>query len=395
MKYYLFGFLLALFSLGAEASVVKENNVVAQNDSSLLKTWFNSSMFRGNSKDSLVRERHKKTFFHQIGKGFSKFFREFNNIDTTYIEPQRYNYTFMMQQTTTYEMYSLSDKSGQKITFAPDMSVRLGPYFGWRWIFLGYTFDLKHLNAKSDHTSKKELDLSLYSSLLGVDLFWRQTGNDYKIDRLTLGKDVNTASIKNTPFSGLKASIRGFNLYYVFNHRRFSYPAAYAQSTIQRKSAGSFLAGIGYTRHSLDLDLKDLESVIREKLEPELGDQAHVDTTLMTNKVKYTDVSFTGGYAYNWVFAKNCLFNASLSVGLAYNASSSDIEHKTHTIKDFNVKNFNLDGVGRFGFVWNNMRWYVGTSAIIHSYNYKKGQFSTNNSFGSFNLYVGYNFGKR
>lgn len=397
VKWMLLSIWMIFVFLPVDASTGRETDVVATaQDSSLIKTWFNASMFQGNSKDSLVRARHKKTFFHQVGKGFTRFFREFNMIDTTYIEPQHYNYTFMLQQTTTYEMYSLSDKSGQKISFSPDMSVRLGPYFGWRWVFLGYTFDLKHLQSKSNHTSKKEFDLSLYSSLLGIDLFWRQTGNDYKIDRLSLGKDINTSSIKNTPFGGLKSSIRGFNLYYIFNHRKFSYPAAYAQSTVQRKSAGSFLAGIGYTRHSLDLDLKELESVIRSKLGSEIGeDAAHVDTMLMTSKVKYTDLSVTGGYAYNWVFAKNFLFNASLSMGLAYNSSSSDVEHKSHTIKDFNFKNFNLDGVGRFGLVWNNTRWYVGTSAIIHSYNYKKKQFSTNNSFGSFNLYVGYNFCKK
>lgn len=34
--------------------------------------------------------------------------------------------------------------------------------------------------------------------------------------------------------------------YYTFNHRRFSYPAAFTQSYIQRRSAGSWLAGISY-----------------------------------------------------------------------------------------------------------------------------------------------------
>lgn len=364
-------------------------------DTSLLKTWFNTSMFKGNSPDSVVRARHKKTLFHQVGQLFTKFFREFNNTDTTYIEPQHYNYTFMLQQTTTYEKYSLSNKAGQKVVFSPDMSFRLGPYIGWRWVFLGYTFDLSHISMSSEHTSKKEFDLSLYSSMLGVDLFWRQTGNDYKIESFSMGNNANTSAIRDTPFSGIKSSIRGFNLYYVFNHRKFSYPAAYAQSTVQRKSAGTALVGIGYTRHKLDIDLQALEQVVSEKLSPTLGSVAHIDTTLMYSKVKYTDVSMSGGYAYNWVFAKNFLFNISLSLGLAYNSSSSDIEHKTHTIKDFSFKNFNLDAIGRFGLVWNNTRWYAGMSSVIHSYNYKKEQFSTNNSFGSFNIYVGYNFGKK
>ena len=49
--------------------------------------------------------------------------------------------------------------------------------------------------------------------------------------------------------------------------------------------------------------------------------------------------------------------------------------------------------IGRFGIVYNNMRWYAGASVIVHTNNYHKPRFRTNNTFGSMNLYVGYNFG--
>ena len=39
--------------------------------------------------------------------------------------------------------------------------------------------------------------------------------------------------------------------YYSFNHRRFSFPAAFTQSYIQRQSAGSWLAGISYQGGSI------------------------------------------------------------------------------------------------------------------------------------------------
>lgn len=91
--------------------------------------------------------------------------------------------------------------------------------------------------------------------------------------------------------------------------------------------------------------------------------------------MKYSDISVSCGYAYNWVFAKNFLFNASLSLGLAYNKSKSDTEHSRLDIHDFSFNNFNLDGIGRFGIVWNNTKWYAGASAVIHTYNYKKNSF--------------------
>ncbi len=382
---------------GEMATALPVGERVAASDTFDLKTLFNSAMFKPNATDSLTRARHKKTFFHRLGNVFTRFFREFNQIDTSYIEPQRYNYTVMLQNTNTYEVYTLYSAKGQKISFAPDPSWRLGPYVGWRWVFLGYTLDLKHINAKSSHTNKKEFDLSLYSSLLGVDLFWRQTGNDYHIQNMSLGDNVKTDAMHKVDFDGFKASIKGLNLYYIFNHRKFSYPAAYSQSTIQRRSAGSWMVGFGYTEHRLEVDWDKLSQLVDERLGKQATDDAtaRIDSSLMFSKVSYSDYSATVGYAYNWVFAKNWLFNASVSVGAAYNHSRSDAERDKFDLKNFNFKNFNLDGVGRFGIVWNNMKWYAGASTIIHTYNYKKGHFSTNNSFGSVNVYVGVNFGKK
>ena len=395
-----------------DQSKTDQNKTVA--DSSLMKTLFNSTMFKGNSEDSLTRARHEKTFFHRLGKTFTNFFREFSNINEQYIEPQHYNYTVMLQNTNTYEVYTLYGEEGQRISFAPDPSWRLGPYLGWRWVFLGYTVDLKHINMKSNHSSKKEFNLSLYSSLLGVDLFWRQTGNDYHIQRMSLGDDVNTDALRKVSFDGFKGSIKGLNLYYIFNHRKFSYPAAYSQSMKQKLSAGSWMVGLGYTQHQLEVDWDKLSNIVDERLnqksrnqqnqeartqqnqEGEIQTEAKIDSSLMFSKVRYSDYSATVGYGYNWVFAKNWLFNASLSVGLAYNHSrSDDPEQDKFNLKNFNFKNFNIDGVGRFGVVWNNDKWYAGISSVIHSYNYHKDHFSTNNSFGSLNIYVGVNFGKK
>lgn len=142
---------------------------IGERDSIGFNVLFNRSMFQSNSPDSLIRE-NIKDFFHRVGM-FYEVFREFNVTDSSYIEPQHYNYTVMLQNTNTYEEYTLSSKEGQRISFAPDPTFRLGPYLGWRWVFLGYTVDLKHINASSQHTNKKEFDLSLYSSMLGIDLF--------------------------------------------------------------------------------------------------------------------------------------------------------------------------------------------------------------------------------
>lgn len=327
---------------------------------------------------------HTSNFTLQI----SNFLHRLTDIDTTYIEPQRYNFTAMLQNTNSYEVYRLSSPEGQSITLAPDMSYRMGPYFGWRWVFLGYTFDLKHISLASD--KRQELDLSLYAPMVGIDIYYRKTGNDYHIRSLNLGSDTDTRAVKGTPFSGLNSSIKGFNLYYILNHRRFSYPAAFSQSTIQRRSAGSPLVGIAYTNHRLSVDWQELDRTVSERL----GTTTTVDTALHFGTVSYTDVSLSGGYAYNWVFARNWLLAGSLSLALSYNHNKGD-NGGHFRLSDFSFSNVSLDAIGRFGLVYNNMRWYAGASAILHAYNYHNDRFSTNNVFGSLNLYIGINFGRR
>lgn len=347
-----------------------------------------TAMAQTEVKDSIAPRRG---LFKRIGHGLYEFVKEFSRIDTAYIEPQHYNYTVMLQNTNTYEVYRLSTEHGNSVTFAPKPSVKLGPYLGWRWVFLGYTFDLNHLSADK---GKKEFDISLYSSQIGIDLFYRKTGNDYRIRRLRLSGDVDTSPMHNVSYDGLSVSIKGFNLYYIFNHRKFSYPAAFSQSTMQKRSCGSALLGIGYTQHSLNVDMTKLNTLIHERL----GEQASslpIDSELDNGKVKYTDISVSGGYAYNFAFAPRWLFATSLSLALGYKKTMGEGDEADHLFKNFDIRNFNIDGVGRFGLVWNNNRWYAGASTILHSYNYSKKRFSTNNFFGNLNFYVGFNFCKR
>lgn len=315
--------------------------------------------------------------------------RGFDRLDTNYIEPQHYTYTVMLQSTNSYDLYSLRSggSDGQRLTFSPDIRPKLGPFLGWRWIFAGYTFDVGRINM-SKH--RQEFDLSLYSSQIGLDLFYRRTGSDYKLRSVRLGNDIPSAKFEGVPFDGIKVGISGFNLYYIFNHGRFSYPAAFSQSTVQKRSCGSWMVGIGHMKNSLELDYEKLQRTLNQRLAPR---EVELDSGLMFHRVKYSDINISAGYGYNWVFAPRWLLAISLQGAVAYKQSSGFVSGlKT---LDFTFKNFHIDGIGRFGLVYNTMRWYAGMSVIARTYNYHKSRFSTNNTFGSLNIYAGYNFGLR
>ena len=312
--------------------------------------------------------------------------RGLDRLERDYIEPQHYEFSVMVQATRNYEDFILSS-NGQSIMLSPDQPIRVGPYFGWRWFFLGYTLDLKNMSLFGNN-GKREVDLSIYSSQVGVDLYYRRTGSDYKLRQVRMGYGIDGTRFEDVPFDGLKVGITGINAYYIFNHGRFSYPAAFSQSTCQKISCGSWMAGAGYTKNTLDLKFDDL----RDLLEARLGDETEVklDSGMMFDNIVYHDISLSGGYAYNWVFAKNWLFCASGQAAVAYKSSWGDTADE---YDGFSIKKVNLDGIGRFALVYNNTRWYAGMTAILRTKNYHTDRFTANNIFGSLNSFVGYNFG--
>jgi hypothetical protein len=84
--------------------------------------------------------------------------------------------------------------------------------------------------------------------------------------------------------------------YYLFNGKRFSYAAAYDQSVLQKRSAGSLMAGAmyyyGHINYATDYN----------------GDLIYMMKGL--GRVKLWQGSVGVGYAYNWVPARGLLISA-------------------------------------------------------------------------------------
>lgn len=314
-----------------------------------------------------------------------RFFQQFDNYDTSYITPNYYNYSVMLQNTTSMELLRFSgtnpDDHKQSLHFNSSPSFKVGPYFGWRWIFFGYSFDVANFASSR---KKSEFNLSLYSSMLGCDLIYQRNRGDYKIQRTRGFKGIEPDRFRNLDFDGLKTQTTGANVYYIFNHKHFSYPAAFSQSTVQRKSCGTWKLGATFTRQKIEFDYRKLPSVL-------LGsDNAGLNSTLKFNKIIYNDYSFSVGYAYNWVFAPNCLFCISLAPAIGFKHTES--ENKTYVEDVFDIRNINVDVITRVGLVWNNTKWFGGLSLVAHTYDYRKNRLSLNNTFGSLKAYFGMNF---
>lgn len=339
--------------------------------------------------ERLARLQNVKRKVKHAGGILFRFIKSFDDYDTTYISPNYYNFTVMAQNTNYFQTYRLdgTDQANhsQRISTKPASSIKVGPYFGWRWIFLGYTFDVSHPQAIGKST---EFSFSLYSSMLGCDFIKIKNDGNFRLRR-TIGFDgVEANQFFNYPFTGLKASITSFSAYYVFNHRHFSYPAAYNQSTVQRKSCGSVMLGLGFSRQHLDFDYKQLpNSLIGTNNEEKIIEE------LKFSNIDYNYYYASVGYAYNWVFARNCLMGASVMPSLGVRKAKGSKLRGNELLLD--LKNFSFDCTSRFGLVWNNAHWFVGGSFISHLYVYRQKRMSLTNSVNYANIYVGFFFNRK
>lgn len=365
-----FLFILILWNLFLSLGYAQEPADSLKKDSSFMKALNQTSLSKYRKKE-IIKDYLK-------GK-----INDLNDIDTAWISPNYYNYAFMIQNTNTFQSFSIAGEGApiNRLDFAPTPTLRLGAYFGWRWLFLGYTFDIKDIfgEKKENSVANQEFDLSIYTSKIGVDLYYRKTGNNFKIRDLSEKIAQQVEGISNK-FNGLDINMKGVNVYYIFNHRKFSFPAAFAQSTEQRRSCGSFKLGFSYTIHKVSFDHTLLPYAIED----------HISDAMKFNKVHYSDYNISFGYSYNWVFKHNWLLGTSFTPAIAY--THSELENNSNFLRDLRFHNLNIDFICRIGLVYNNAKYFGGLSFITHSFNYKKSQFSMNNSFGSINLYVGLNF---
>lgn len=296
--------------------------------------------------------------------------------DSIYITPNKYNFTVMPQYSYNFEYYRFSAGNGsQGFTLMPDISSKAGLYIGWRWLFIGYSFNL------DKGAPQRDFNFSFYTSKIGIDLFYRKRDKGFRVrSHKGFSGEADKYLNENKGIGGLTVRQKGVNVYYIFNNKKFSYPAAYSQTTIQRISAGSFILGINYNEQSFSFDHSKLSPVIQKQLAPELK----------FKYIKYKDFGVNFGYSYNWVFAHNCLANISVTPAIGYKNTSLRMSDSNEILS-----NINFDLITRAAIVYNNGKYFAGASVISHTYSYRKEALSILNGFGVINIYAGFNFWRK
>lgn len=188
-----------------------------------------------------------------------------------------------------------------------------------------------------------ELNLNYYSSRFSLDFSYQRS--ETLSGDIYLGDDVNQLE------SG-SVTLKVVNLagYYAFNHRHFSYPAAFTQSYIQRRSAGSWLAGITYQGGRIETS-DDLKA-------------KNPDATDISIKIGHVGIG--GGYGYNLVIGKKLLLNLSLlPTVVVYNNNDFTVNGDKKESSHIRV---NMLFNERAAVVYNfSPRYFVGLTAVANN----------------------------
>jgi hypothetical protein len=180
------------------------------------------------------------------------------------------------------------------------MSTSVGVWVGYRGLGIGYSQSLtKH--------SGQYFTLSSTGASYGVTLSVRNFETDdlsAKVNISYIGDNYTQTDDNYISYAPIKVTTLFLDGYYVFNGKRYSQASAYNQSVIQRRSAGSFLLGLSWYQSSIDFS---------NKLN---GDIIFASNNI--GKIKVHQGNIGVGYGYNWVPARNWLFNIMVMPTVAF-----------------------------------------------------------------------------
>lgn len=232
------------------------------------------------------------------------------NIDTNYIIRPKTKWTLMGQLNVSGTTINTRGKYDEgingEIEFRADKKTTFSLNISYVGVSLSLSINPARMSGKYKDT---ELGFRSYGKRFGFDLTYHDSYNfvgEYKIGDNTY--DFTTSGDQ------LRLQTTNINAYYVFSPRRFSYPAAFSHSYIQRRSAGSFMLAGSLQSQNGEMNYNGEKS-----------------------EFKINNYALGGGYGYNYVPGHGWLIHIStlptLIVGtkttfIDFDGTQSSLTHK-------------------------------------------------------------------
>lgn len=298
-------------------------------------------------------------------------------IDTAFVKSYYNDLIVRIYAADKGHNFELTDQSNDlSIRFQPNDYYKLGVGVNYKWFGLKVGAKLPFTNAnESVYGKSSSFGLQSYivarRFLLDV-VAMKSRGYYLRLDGKNAGEFVSNDDTVYDLQPSLKSVNFGLNFIYVLNYKRFSYKAAFNQTDMQLKSAGSVILGGGAS----SLKVGGNEGLISDEVNSD-----YFEGWNGLNKIQ-SYAAYAGlGYAYSLVPVRNAIVTAAAMgrIGVRYNQFDLDEnQSKLQTKPGFGTE-FRLSGGYHFA------RVYFGASLVRAQFNsdvqFNSLQFSNGTSF--------------
>jgi len=296
--------------------------------------------------------------------------------DSNFISQHPYDatlYSYLTSKINTIEYYTV--KSKYTLRYQPNSlgSFGIGGSYKWVDLSLGILSYGKQDNNKYGTTTRFDVQSHLYPRKFIFDIFFQLYNGFYSVNKEIIPKGAKSYYRNDIGMSQL-----GINIIRILNYEQFSTKAAFSQSEIQRKKAGSWAVGTKFNIFGINSD----SSLLAQNI-----DSLYL-SDYRIKQFSVLQIGILGGYLYNWLY-KNWLFNVSAMAGLASQLQFKELSSQIGKIYPHST----IGGIVnvRFGIGYNKERSYFYVSASSDNCNYPlSSDYQLKHTFGRIDVCYGY-----
>jgi len=272
--------------------------------------------------------------------------------DTSYIKSNKHKLTIAIPIAKKFYGFNIVDLEKKRVLkFSPNNYYNVGFNFSNIILTFGFSPGIK-FGAKPNRgaTVSKDFQLTIIGRKVITDInyqsykgFYVYNTANYDISKTNADTIVIRPDINVTSF--------GINTNYVFNNKKYSLRGAFSFTDVQRKSAGSFMAGV---YHSHVVFSSNDSTFIKY---PFINNFSKLLSEI--NQISQISAGISGGYGYTFVYQK-IIFSVAINVGAGGQKTYyRTLDGMNESLKLNSTVNINAKNAIRY----DNLRFFIGVLA--------------------------------
>ena len=284
--------------------------------------------------------------------------KTFNSYDTSYVVSTGKNWKLIYKSNIWSDNYQGEPSvENMHVDMRSKLAANMGLQLSFMAVSVGYTLGITNL-INGEKVSNK-VDFSFTCARFAAEAYYMENRGTVTV-RVRGRTDGEKWNATLREFGGFHRKAYGMRAYYFFNNRRYAQAAAYCFSKYQKRSAGSFIAGICLQHRDMGINMEEFPPFVLDQIPPG-QEMPHF---------LYNDYCLMAGYGYNWVLGTKWLLNLTVAPYMGYR----------HLLATQNVDRASAWSVNmrvRMGAIYNHKKYFVGLQNYgdFHRYKSEKNYF--------------------